>query len=418
LGNETERLRIDSSGNVGIGTSSPVGRFASVGGAIQLSGGTTAQEGIRIQRVSGYAGIYGINNDNNAYNAIALFTSASEAMRIDTSGNVGIGTSSPAGKVSTERAAASAGWAYHVKTTGISNDSGIYMTASNNFEMVLRDSSTNLSFITNNGNNLAFNINGTERLRLDSSGRLGIGTSAPDYLLTLQTADAAISMKDSGGTTRAYIGIAGAFGSAPTGALRLRSDQGGLVYGFAGTEQLRIDSSGRVGIGTSSPDGSFIATFSSGVGAIRLDTSGTSDGLFMNCNSGGTAGQSVYVLPVRTAGSLRGGIQWNGTNLLYNTSSDYRLKTDVAPMQGALARISSLKPCTYIWIEQQLYGEGFIAHELAEHIPGAVNGEKDAVNDDGSIKSQSVDYSKIVVHLVAAIQELSAKVAALEAAHP
>jgi hypothetical protein len=92
----SSRLVIDTSGNVGIGTSSPAGKFASVGGAIQLSGGTTAQEGIRIQRASGYAGIYGINNDNNAYNAIAIFTGASEAMRIDTSGNVGIGTSSPA----------------------------------------------------------------------------------------------------------------------------------------------------------------------------------------------------------------------------------------------------------------------------------------------------------------------------------
>jgi hypothetical protein len=59
--------------------------------------------------------------------------------------------------------------------------------------------------------------------------------------------------------------------------------------------------------------------------------------------------------------------------------------------------------------------EGFIAHELQSIIPRAVDGEKDAVNEDGSIKPQGVDYSKIVVHLVAALQELSAKNDALEA---
>jgi hypothetical protein len=88
-------------------------------------------------------------------------------------------------------------------------------------------------------------------------------------LLTLQTTDAAISMKDSGGTTRAYIGVAGAFGSAPTGALRLRSDQGGLVYGFAGAEQLRIDTSGNVGIGTSAP-GNKLDIVSAGSSQIRV----------------------------------------------------------------------------------------------------------------------------------------------------
>jgi hypothetical protein len=87
--NGTEWMRISATGNVGIGTSSPVSgaRLATVGGPVQLSGGTTSQEGIRIQRVSGYASITGINNDNNAYNPIAFFTSGTEAARIDTSGN-------------------------------------------------------------------------------------------------------------------------------------------------------------------------------------------------------------------------------------------------------------------------------------------------------------------------------------------
>jgi hypothetical protein len=84
-------------------------------------------------------------------------------------------------------------------------------------------------------------------------------------------------------------------------------------------------------------------------------------------------------------------------------------------MTTGLATIDALKPVTYDWISDKSVGEGFIAHELAEVIPLAVTGEKDAVDDDGKPRHQGVDYSKIVVHLVAACQELSAKNDALEA---
>ena len=84
----TERMRIAASGNVGIGTASPAWRLTAVGGATQISPGTSAQEGIRFTRSTGVCAINGINNDNNAYNALSFATGASEAMRIDTAGNV------------------------------------------------------------------------------------------------------------------------------------------------------------------------------------------------------------------------------------------------------------------------------------------------------------------------------------------
>ena len=77
-------------------------------------------------------------------------------------------------------------------------------------------------------------------------------------------------------------------------------------------------------------------------------------------------------------------------------------------MTGALAKVTQLKPVTYKWKADGSDGEGFIAHELAEVCPHAVNGEKDAVDDDGNPKYQGIDTSHLVATLTAAIQELKA----------
>jgi hypothetical protein len=89
----------DASGNVGIGTSSPAFRFVSLGGAIQLSGSTTAAAGLRVQTAAGLASLTGINHDNNAFNDIAFATGASPNVYINTSGNVGVATTSPTEKL-------------------------------------------------------------------------------------------------------------------------------------------------------------------------------------------------------------------------------------------------------------------------------------------------------------------------------
>tara|TARA_B100001989_G_scaffold248671_1_gene222626 strand:+ start:143 stop:1720 length:1578 start_codon:yes stop_codon:yes gene_type:complete len=102
---------------------------------------------------------------------------------------------------------------------------------------------------------LGFNINGSEKVRINSSGRLGLGTNNPDTSLTVQSGgDAQMSLKNSSGTTKAYVGTAGVFGSAGTDDLRIRSDSSNIVFGFSGSEKLRMISTGKVGIATTSPD--------------------------------------------------------------------------------------------------------------------------------------------------------------------
>jgi hypothetical protein len=117
-----------------------------------------------------------------------------------------------------------------------------------------------------------------------------------------------------------------------------------------------------------------------------------------------------------------GNISTTNNSTAYATSSDYRLKKDIAPMTGALAKVAALKPCTYKWKADGSNGQGFIAHELAEVVPDAVIGEKDAVNADGAPKYQGIDVSFLVATLTAALQEahglikdLQARVDALEA---
>jgi hypothetical protein len=102
----------------------------------------------------------------------------------------------------------------------------------------------------------------------------------------------------------------------------------------------------------------------------------------------------------------------------YNTSSDYRLKENIVPMVGALAKVSLLKPVTYSWRIDGSNSEGFIAHELAEVVPDCVTGEKDAVDVDGKPVYQGIDTSFLVATLTAAIQELNAKFEEYKASHP
>lgn len=115
------------------------------------------------------------------------------------------------------------------------------------------------------------------------------------------------------------------------------------------------------------------------------------------------------------AGGLVGSITSDGSTTSYGTTSDYRLKENVQPMTGALAKVQTLNPVTYTWKNTGLLGQGFIAHELQAIIPDAVTGAKDAVDEEGNPRYQGVDTSYVVATLVAAIKELTIRVAALEA---
>jgi len=100
--------------------------------------------------------------------------------------------------------------------------------------------------------------------------------------------------------------------------------------------------------------------------------------------------------------------------VVYSTS-DYRLKEQVAPMTGALAKNELRNPVTYKWKANGEDGQGFIAHELQAIFPDAVTGTKDAGDHEGNPQYQGVDTSFLVGHLVACVKELKAELDSVKA---
>lgn len=115
------------------------------------------------------------------------------------------------------------------------------------------------------------------------------------------------------------------------------------------------------------------------------------------------------------ADDVIGSITTTAVNTAYNTASDARLKHDVDDLTGELALIQALRPVRFKWNADDSDGIGFLAHEVAQHVPGVVTGEQDAVEEDGRIRPQMIDYSKLVPVLTGAVKSLIERVEALQA---
>jgi hypothetical protein len=174
-----------------------------------------------------------------------------------------------------------------------------------------------------------------------------------------------------------------------------------IAFTEGGAEAMRIDSSGNLLVGT--------ATALAGE-RLNLYGNSTTSQPALVCDKSAAGAVGCNQILFNNNNGFVGSVTTSGSTTGFNTSSDYRLKENIAPMTGALTTVSLLKPVTYKWKVDGSDGQGFIAHELAEVVPDAVTGEKDAVDAEGNIKPQGVDTSFLVATLTAAIQELNAKV--------
>ena len=253
---------------------------------------------------------------------------------------------------------------------------------------------------------------GTTAMTVDTSQNVGIGTSSPSSRLQVSNGASGLAEIQLASNVQAFgIGTGGSTSGYGVSALYFYDKT-------ANAERMRLSSSGNLLINrtTDTLGGSTRLALEQGsMGWTAFFKTNNSSGLGITNTSGTGSYTAIGFYNNGETYSSCGIVTVSGTTTTYGTSSDYRMKKNVAPITTGLATVAALKPVTYDWISTQEKGEGFIAHELAEVVPSAVIGGKDAVNEDGSIKPQNVDYSKIVVHLVAAIQELSAKNDALEA---
>jgi hypothetical protein len=129
-------------------------------------------------------------------------------------------------------------------------------------------------------------------------------------------------------------------------------------------------------------------------------------------NNAGTSSQNAFGFLYGSTSV--GNIKINSTTTSYNTTSDYRLKENVAPISDGIDRLKQLKPSRFNFIGHEEVVDGFIAHEAQTVVPEAVSGEKDAVDFEGNPDYQGIDQSKLVPLLTAALQEAVAKIEALE----
>jgi hypothetical protein len=420
------------------GTGTSVGLNVGSGKTLTVAGTLTVTGSATVEFADGSAASPSITNDGDtntgiffpAADTIAFTEGGVEAARIDSSGNFGIGTASPNYKFnvgSTSNVLSLAGSGITLFSTGslTSNIGGVLnfrpglgTTASDIFNLSIcaydHSGDGNADGLSINGaDGVSFSTGGatrSERCRIDSSGNLLIGaTSGANQKVTVSSsgAEAGIAFVNTGSTGRTYELISGGSGGAFAGGLF------GLYDRTAGAARFAVDSSGNFLVGTTSQ-------FTGYTTNTRLTVSmpsGSSGTTWEHADSTGASAPATFNF-LNSSNTRVGYIASSGTATSFSTSSDYRLKQDIVPMTGALAKVATLKPVIYKWKEDGSSGEGFIAHELAEVCPLAVNGAKDAVDVDGNPQYQGVDTSFLVATLTAAIQELNAKFEAYKATHP
>ena len=279
-------------------------------------------------------------------------------------------------------------------STGISGTDGSAATPA------VQGTDTNTGMFFPAADQIAFAEGGVEAMRLDASGNVGIGTSSPDRRLKIGGAGASFGI-DAGSGNLAIDPVSGGVAQIDV------SGANALRFNTNSAERARITSDGNVLIGTAS-----VGSNVSGV-EIRPTVGGNAHPrIELNKTFSGTA---TLVSFQHNKGEI-GRITCDNSSTAYVTSSDYRLKENVTPLTGAAARVRALKPSRFNFIaDPSRTVDGFIAHEAAEVVPEAISGEKDAVNEDGSIKPQGIDQSKLVPLLTAALQEALTEIAALKA---
>jgi hypothetical protein len=433
------KLSVYGSGDQRIAVTSPTG--GSTIAAIDLSPSLTAGEAAAN---APQARIYAVDSNYSANIIFASKVTGATAnalqtrMTLDSSGNLGLGVTPSAWGGSFKAFQIASGgtslWsdgsvAFYNRNTFYDGTNRKYVVDGFAQEYAQLNDGSHAWKITTSGSANG-NISFTQAMTLDASGRLLVATTsntdgsalqvdAGNVGSTLYTAlfrntntSTAVynTLRFIQGATGSATGYVGTGGSTVGNAAFQNNfvvgtqTSSALVFATNDTERARITSGGNLLVGTTSdtPAQSNVSGFKVGGGQIECNGTDTQAAFFGRSNDG-------QVIRFYNAGAAAGNISNTGTTTSYNGTSDYRLKENIQPMVGALEKVAALKPCTYTWKVDGRLGQGFIAHELQEVIPDAVQGTKDEVDENGNPEYQGIDPRMIVATLTAAIQELKAQ---------
>ena len=288
-------------------------------------------------------------------------------------------------------------------TTGISGVDGSASAPA----LTGTDSNTGINFGSDTVN---INTGGTTRATIDSSGKLNLTSN----------------IKWSSANPFVYTFNGGSDGQVRSG-IQFDGTNQQLAFYTGTNERMRIESDGKVNIGGSSGLGSKFVVRDTGFDVFGVYCNSESHGTIATIKGGisGTPQSTLtFISFQRNDGGTRGSITANtNVGVAYNTTSDYRLKENIVAISDGITRLKTLKPSRFNWKEDtSITVDGFIAHEVTA-VPEAITGTKDEVDENDKPVYQSIDQSKLVPLLTAALQEavakievLETKVAALEAA--
>ena len=399
--NGTNAVYINSSQNVGIGVTSVATNFRTqfLGTAgsntSAASSGTTqsASAVLRLQAGGGFTATLDIGQGGGTGSWLQSCDTGNLATTYPlllnpVGGNVGIGVTSVTGKFQVKAATNQS--LYIGASTTIANSvviGGINDAASANIPLEFRYGTT-----------AAFINSGTEAMRIDSSGNVGIGTSSPTQKLHVVGNQL---LANPGSPVFTYFdSTSNSIGRKSTGELAITVAAGSpTVFVNNTTESMRIDSSGNLLVNRTSQ---FTA------GQYSADFGGnTSRGATYN-NTDGNGGANF--VSFGTTGTVIGTIsQVSTTGVLYNTTSDQRLKENIQDAESASALIDSLQVRQFDWKSDNSHQRyGFVAQELVIVAPESVYQPNDPE------EMMAVDYSKLVPMLVKEIQSLRKRLTALE----